>query len=327
MSSDSCTHWCHSCGQSVNLVNAVCHNCLGSFVQELNDIMSSSADYKNQRPRFMESVSNFLRRQISARSNISERGRSDGVPNKEICGIPCWFSVVIRLFRCLGMVEFLNEALGFRRENGGDYFVGPGVEEFFEEIVNSNQSGAPPASRSSIDALPTVKILKKDIRSDSHCPVCKEKFALGTQAIKLPCKHLYHSDCIVPWLKQQSSCPVCRQELIPQRSGNDHCSPSSRSQTRSSSRRYSGREDSSQNLERRRPWSFLWRFGSSHSSSPSTPAAETNSQTSHQYTHYSHYYNCPFESQGFSKSNLFSFFTFFMIVMFYLWLNLDYFSF
>ncbi|XP_009781861.1 probable E3 ubiquitin-protein ligase RHC1A [Nicotiana sylvestris] len=298
MSSNSCTHWCHSCGQPVNLVNAVCPSCLGSFVQELDDIMSSSADYQNQRPRFMESVSNFLRRQISARSNISERGRSDGSAEQRNLWNPLLIfsgDTPVQMPGDGGVVEFLNEALGFRRENGGDYFVGPGVEEFFEEIVNSNQSGAPPASRSSIDALPTVKILKKDIRSDSHCPVCKEKFVLGTQAIKLPCKHLYHSYCIVPWLEQRSSCPVCRQELIPQRSGNDHSSRSSRSQSRSSSWRLSGREDSSQNQERRRPWSFLWRFGSSHSSSPSTPAAETSSQTSHQCNHYSGYSNWPFE--------------------------------
>ncbi|KAF3624760.1 putative vacuolar protein sorting-associated protein 25-like isoform 1 [Capsicum annuum] len=297
MSSESCSHWCYSCRQPVNLSrqNDVCPNCRGGFVQELEDITSSSADNQSQRPRFMESVSNFLRRQISARSNISETGRSDERGNLWNPLLIFSGDTPVQLPGDGGALEFLNEALGFRRENGGDYFVGPGVEEFFEEIINRNQRGPPPASRVSIDSLPTVKISKKDVRSDSHCPVCKEKFARGTQAKKLPCKHLYHSDCIIPWLEHKSSCPVCRKELISESSGNDHCPRNLRTESRSSSRRSSGRENISQNQERRRPWSSLWKFRSSRSSSRSTPAAETSSQSSHQYNNYSEYSNWPFE--------------------------------
>ncbi|CAL5205973.1 unnamed protein product [Lathyrus oleraceus] len=214
MSSSRDTHWCYNCMKSVRLGrrHAVCSGCDGGFVQDLDDMVHGSP------PDF------------------------HGVDSDEELGQ--------RFSRQGGIEALLNgtPGVGVTRDNSGDYFIGPGVTELFEQLSANDQRGPPPASRSSIAAIPTVKIASKHLQSDPSCPVCQDDFELGSEAKQMPCKHMFHSDCIVPWLVQHNTCPVCRQELPPQGSSGN------RSSSRSSGRR-------------RNPFSFLWPFGSSNSRS------------------------------------------------------------
>lgn len=122
----------------------------------------------------------------------------------------------------------LDEFPGFRMSSGGglggfgglgnlgDYFVGPGLEQLIQQLAENdpNRYGTPPASKSAIEKLPSVKVGKEILESDySDCAVCKDGFELDEEVKKLPCKHMYHSDCILPWLELHNSCPVCRFEL------------------------------------------------------------------------------------------------------------------
>ncbi|KAD4584066.1 hypothetical protein R6Q59_037052 [Mikania micrantha] len=106
---------------------------------------------------------------------------------------------------------------GFRLpSNLGDYFIGPGLEQLIQQLAENdpNRYGTPPASKSVVQNLPNIKINKDLMESDySDCAVCKDSFELDEDAKQLPCKHMYHQDCILPWLELHNSCPVCRYEL------------------------------------------------------------------------------------------------------------------
>ena len=67
----------------------------------------------------------------------------------------------------------------------------------------------PPASKAAVESMPSVTISG----SGAHCAVCQEAFEPGAAGREMPCKHVYHQDCILPWLSLRNSCPVCRQEL------------------------------------------------------------------------------------------------------------------
>jgi E3 ubiquitin-protein ligase RNF115/126 len=95
-------------------------------------------------------------------------------------------------------------------------------EEEIENILNyimnndSNRYGSPPASKSEIDKLNKYILTKEKLDNygnENICSVCKEEFQIGNECMDLPCKHYFHKDCLMPWLNQHDSCPICRFEL------------------------------------------------------------------------------------------------------------------
>lgn len=46
-----------------------------------------------------------------------------------------------------------------------------------------------------------------------ECSICQEDFVPGGEVLKLPCRHVYHTDCVTNWLVANNTCPLCRLEL------------------------------------------------------------------------------------------------------------------
>ncbi|CAA7400078.1 unnamed protein product [Spirodela intermedia] len=266
-------HWCYQCRQTFRLRHGrelVCPRCHGGFVQELDDMEGRGSPLsfigyhsgQEDEPRLgMVDAISAMMSNLMGTTRGSSRGRAEQGMG---LGPPPWLWFQGQLPSRFppgggGGIEvvFPGDGVGFglRRGNVENYFVGPGVDELLFERLGrgSDQRGPPPAPRAAIDALPTVKIKQRHLRGDSACPVCKDKFELGAGARELPCKHLYHSDCIVPWLQLHNSCPVCRQEL-----------PSSSSPAAAADRGGGGEPHG-----RRNPLSFLWPFRAAAPSSNS----------------------------------------------------------
>ncbi|CAN0897456.1 E3 ubiquitin-protein ligase Iruka [Linum grandiflorum] len=55
-----------------------------------------------------------------------------------------------------------------------------------------------------------------------RCAVCLEDFEAKEEVRLTPCEHMFHEDCIVPWVKTNGNCPVCRCSLYDRRRSDLH---------------------------------------------------------------------------------------------------------
>ena len=75
-------------------------------------------------------------------------------------------------------------------------------------ILLQNNVKNPPASKEFCANLKTIS--KK---CNGKCSICLLEFKSSELIKELPeCSHYYHADCILRWLGQTNTCPICRHE-------------------------------------------------------------------------------------------------------------------
>ena len=97
--------------------------------------------------------------------------------------------------------------------------------DIFQDIINHTFAAAQepsvnPTSKAARKKLASVKISKvhckkgKDGKMEEpSCTICICEIPLGQKGMVLPCGHIFHPDCINPWLDEHNTCPTCRHEL------------------------------------------------------------------------------------------------------------------
>ncbi|XP_023551575.1 E3 ubiquitin-protein ligase RING1-like [Cucurbita pepo subsp. pepo] len=160
-------------------------------------------------------------------------------------------------------------------QNVGDYFIGPGLEQLIQLLADNdpNRYGTPPASKSAIEKLPTMTVTEDLLNSEmNQCAVCIDGFEKDTEVKQMPCKHVFHDYCILPWLELHNSCPVCRFELPTDDSDYENRTRASQVQANESSGEESGsgnRGSNSGRVERRFRVPLWWPFGGRNDGSDS----------------------------------------------------------
>ncbi|KAJ4358327.1 uncharacterized protein N0V89_002909 [Didymosphaeria variabile] len=82
--------------------------------------------------------------------------------------------------------------------------------------AETSLKGVPLSRRSSAPEAPSTTRASA-IFSQPTCPICLDDFEPNeSQVRELPCRHIFHVDCIDPFLLNNSSlCPICKQSVLP----------------------------------------------------------------------------------------------------------------
>ncbi|XP_059656492.1 E3 ubiquitin ligase BIG BROTHER-related [Cornus florida] len=80
------------------------------------------------------------------------------------------------------------------------------------EVVGTETRGL---SADSIASLPSMNYNMQSIQdgSSDSCVICRLDYEDGDTLTLLSCKHSYHSECIINWLRINKVCPVCNAEV------------------------------------------------------------------------------------------------------------------
>jgi hypothetical protein len=133
----------------------------------------------------------------------------------------------MRMFDIFGTMPF--QMMG---PNGA--MMGPDPQVFqrilAQSMADANRFGTPPASESALRNL--KRLHPAEVPPGTDCHVCMDAIhaspgapsspsanASSTgqteddRAVKMPCGHFFHEKCLIPWLRDHSSCPTCRLEI------------------------------------------------------------------------------------------------------------------
>jgi E3 ubiquitin-protein ligase RNF115/126 len=213
-------YWCHLCKTQFSRLfiqgtEVFCRNCNKSFCEDITNLQSED-DHPS---KFMPFAYSRISRNRTVEGDTFSRASSNNTPYSSLSNSNNSLDYPLSYDYYGASSSFpyrLLASLLATDENN--------MESILDYILqnDTNRYGSPPTCKNFIENLQKIKVdadLLKTIENKENsnlkniCSVCKDEFDIDQILLELPCNHLFHEDCILPWLKERNSCPCCRFEL------------------------------------------------------------------------------------------------------------------
>lgn len=223
----SSQYFCHVCNEEITplLPEYTCPGCRGGFIEELSSddmvVDDPEDDQLESNPRGNTNVAQLLNlgslQSLLGGVPIPVPTAGGADPPHQLGTLR---NILDAVFGNIHNLQLNLESADFPVQfqlhgNLGDYAWGNAeLDRIVTQLLNQLEtSGPPPLDKLLIERLPTVKIQSCHVDKHLQCMVCFEDYILDESVRELPCSHLYHNDCIVPWLEMHGTCPVCRSTV------------------------------------------------------------------------------------------------------------------
>ncbi|XP_072923170.1 E3 ubiquitin-protein ligase RNF130 isoform X3 [Hemitrygon akajei] len=92
------------------------------------------------------------------------------------------------------------------------------IQKFrYANLRGRNQRHLGDVANKAIKKLTTRTVKRGDKETDpefDHCAVCIEGYKSNDVVRILPCKHVFHKQCVDPWLNEHCTCPICKLNIL-----------------------------------------------------------------------------------------------------------------
>ena len=200
-------YWCHLCKKEFYHIyendDIKCTFCGKTFCEIIeNEDTSNSSHPINFEP--------FILNNSNSQNNLNNSQNENGGNHRHNINSLNRRAENLRN-RANHIVELLTNYIFIQNNNDN-------IDNIISHIMlhDTNKYGNPPAAKKAIENLKKYKINEEKIKEfgfENSCAVCKDEFNIGEECLSMPCNHNFHKDCIIPWLNERNSCPVCRYEL------------------------------------------------------------------------------------------------------------------
>ena len=200
-------YWCHLCKKEFSHIyendDIKCTFCGKTFCEIIeNEDTSNSSHPINFEP--------FILNNSNSQNNLNNSQNENGGNQRHSINSLNRRAENLRN-RANHIVELLTNYIFIQNNNDN-------IDNIISHIMlhDTNKYGNPPAAKKAIENLKKYKINEEKIKEfgfENSCAVCKDEFNIGEECLSMPCNHNFHKDCIIPWLNERNSCPVCRYEL------------------------------------------------------------------------------------------------------------------
>ena len=91
-------------------------------------------------------------------------------------------------------------------------FIPAFLHQLLQQLANPNR-GVEEGELNQLEKIKYQKPQNVKAGEEDKCTICITEFNDGEELRKLPCKHIFHPQCVDTWLVQNSHCPVCKLDV------------------------------------------------------------------------------------------------------------------